>query len=41
MTEEWKALNDQQKEEYVGLSNREKARYDQEMRIFKDRQAKE
>lgn len=41
MTEEWKALNDDQKVQYNAMSGREKERYEREMRVFREKQAKE
>jgi hypothetical protein len=41
MTEEWKALTDDEKVQYVGASNREKQRYEGEMRVFRDKKARE
>ena len=41
MTEEWKALNDAEKEQYVERSNGEKNRYEGQMRIYKEQKAKE
>jgi glucan-binding YG repeat protein len=41
MTEEWKALTDDEKVQYVGASNREKQRYEGEMRVFREKKAKE
>lgn len=41
MTEEWKALTDDEKAQYVAASDREKQRYEGEMRIFRDKKAKE
>jgi len=35
MTEEWKALDENQKKVHIQASDREKARYEGEMRIFK------
>lgn len=35
MTEEWKALDENQKQQYVAASDREKHRYGQEMNVFK------
>lgn len=41
MTEEWKALNEDGRNKYVLLSNREKDRYGKEMKVFKEKVAKE
>lgn len=41
MTEEWKALNDAEKQQYVERSNDEKNRYEGQMRIYKEQKAKE
>jgi hypothetical protein len=41
MTEEWKALTDVQKVPYDNLSNNEKQRYEREMKVYKEKKAKE
>ena len=41
MTEEWKALDDNQKGQYVQASDREKQRYNREMLVFREKVAKE
>ena len=41
MTEEWKALNDVEKQQYVERSNGEKNRYEGQMRVYKEHKAKE
>lgn len=41
MTEEWKALTDPEKVQYVERSNNEKQRYEGQMRIYKEHKAKE
>lgn len=41
MTEEWKVLTDAQKEDYVAASNREKERYEREMKVYKAKKANE
>lgn len=41
MTEEWKALNDAEKQQYVERSNNEKHRYEGQMRVYKEHKAKE
>jgi len=39
MTEEWKALTDDQKKQYDAMSGREKERYEREMRAYKEKLA--
>jgi hypothetical protein len=41
MTEEWKALTDEDKAQHVAASDREKQRYEGEMKVFKEKKAKE
>lgn len=39
MTEEWKGLTDPQKKQYEEMSNREKDRYEREMREYRKKQS--
>lgn len=41
MTEEWKALNDDQKVQYDQMSGREKDRYEREMKVYREKMARE
>ena len=41
MTEEWKALTDVEKVPYVAASDREKQRYEGQMKVFREKKAKE
>jgi|LauGreDrversion4_2_1035121.scaffolds.fasta_scaffold418286_1 hypothetical protein len=41
MTEEWKALTDAEKGDFVAASNREKQRYEGEMNVFREKKARE
>ena len=41
MTEEWKALTDVEKVDHNAASDREKQRYEQQMRVYKDKKARE
>ena len=41
MTEEWKVLTEEEKRPYVENSNREKERYDGQMKVFREKKQKE
>ena len=40
MSEEWKTLDDNAKVQYQAMSDREKEKYDREMKVYKDKIAK-